>query len=100
MPGAEVKQTDATNYEGTLTVKVVPIGASFGGSVTLTHLDETFGPVPVSVELSKPLDRDDSGPLPRDARGESKHGGTSVGSAVGLSVAMASAAFAASYFTS
>ncbi len=36
VPGAEVKQLDTDNYEGTLTVKVGPIGASFSGSVTLT----------------------------------------------------------------
>jgi uncharacterized protein len=36
VPGAEVKQVDLQNYEGTLTVKVGPIGASFSGSVTLT----------------------------------------------------------------
>lgn len=36
VPGAEVKQLDATNYEGALSVKVGPIGASFSGSVTVT----------------------------------------------------------------
>jgi carbon monoxide dehydrogenase subunit G len=36
VPGAEVKQLDASTYEGTLSVKVGPIGASFGGSVTIT----------------------------------------------------------------
>lgn len=37
VPGAEVKQIDPQNYDGTLTVKVGPIGASFSGSVTLTQ---------------------------------------------------------------
>src|SRR5215813_9270896 len=36
MPGAEVKQTDPNIYEGELKVKVGPIGASFGGTVTIT----------------------------------------------------------------
>lgn len=36
VPGAEVKQLDATNYEGALSIKVGPIGASFNGSVTIT----------------------------------------------------------------
>jgi carbon monoxide dehydrogenase subunit G len=36
VPGAEVKQLDADNYEGTLTVKVGPIGASFSGNVIIT----------------------------------------------------------------
>jgi len=37
VPGAEVKQLDDTYYEGTLSVKVGPIGASFSGSVTITE---------------------------------------------------------------
>jgi carbon monoxide dehydrogenase subunit G len=37
MPGAEVKQTDPNTYEGELRVKVGPIGASFGGTVTITN---------------------------------------------------------------
>ncbi len=37
VPGAEVKQVDPSHYEGILTVKVGPIGASFSGSVTITN---------------------------------------------------------------
>jgi len=37
VPGAQVKQIDAENYEGALSVKVGPIGADFSGSVTLTQ---------------------------------------------------------------
>lgn len=36
MPGADVKQADPNTYEGELKVKVGPIGASFGGTVTIT----------------------------------------------------------------
>lgn len=36
MPGAEVRQTDPTTYEGELKAKVGPIGATFNGTVTLT----------------------------------------------------------------
>jgi hypothetical protein len=37
VPGATVMQIDPTHYEGTLIVKVGPIGASFSGSVTITN---------------------------------------------------------------
>ena len=37
VPGAQVKQVDAENYEGGLSVKVGPIGADFSGSVRLTQ---------------------------------------------------------------
>jgi uncharacterized protein len=36
MPGAEVRQTDADNFEGELKVKIGPLGGSFGGSVNIT----------------------------------------------------------------
>jgi carbon monoxide dehydrogenase subunit G len=36
VPGAEIRQVDPASYEGTLTIKVGPIGASFSGSVTIT----------------------------------------------------------------
>lgn len=37
VPGAEVQQVDAENYEGTLSVKVGPLGASFSGTVIITQ---------------------------------------------------------------
>jgi len=37
MPGAEVKQVDANNFEGDLKVKVGPIGAAFSGTVSITQ---------------------------------------------------------------
>lgn len=35
LPGAEVRQIDADNFEGTLTVNVGPLGPSFSGSVAI-----------------------------------------------------------------
>jgi uncharacterized protein len=37
MPGADIRQTDPQNFEGELKVKVGPIGATFGGSVTIIN---------------------------------------------------------------
>ena len=40
IPGAELKQIDATHYEGAIKVKVGPLSAQFGGAATITQQEK------------------------------------------------------------